>query len=329
MHLTTYSVPELLFVEITKECHLRCGFCHAWKQNDPLDKLSESRYRTLIDEFSDMNLSGTVIFTGGEPFLKFEKLFKLTFFCKKNGLTTLVNTNGLFLLVKDLENVLLYGPQILVVSLDSHIPSIHDHLRGVVGTYNIVVENLKKLLEIRNASSFANRIYLSSIILKKNIHNMTDYINFARSLGVDGITFQILQPTLFSDNSNDDQFHDDNWFCDLPKAEETLKYCQKIFSDDPFVLHSQDDFEYMMKYLYHPHEVGSQICDAARRNVMVDSYGETMFCHDMHYITGHTLGNIKDCSLHGILSSATAWNARELMLLCRKSCGMMNCYRRR
>ena len=324
--------PQYLFIEITKECNLRCKQCHNWMVKEVPEKLiSTSQKSELIDEFFQLNPHGTVVFTGGEPMKKREEFYRLSKKCRDYGLSSAANTNGTYIFSEnEAHRLLTEGPKYIVISLDSHKPELHDNLRGIDGTYEKVLRGIEYLVSKMNQAndpSQNSQIIVNSILCEINYLELEDLIEFVRSLGVDGITFQIISRTFSCQTSTDPAFE---FF--FPQNIELCKgNIDKIvqkYGKDPFVATSTTDFEWMKLYLDDPDFIGQPVCNSHTKNMMIDCYGEVQLCFGMTGIFGNqTLGNISNNSLHEIWTSDTAAEARAVMSKCRKNCGMLNCHR--
>src|SRR5690606_30045499 len=100
---------------------------------------------STIKEFKELNPFGTVIISGGETMLKIDEFFTLTELCRSLKLNSMAVTNASLINEENYERLLLNGPNLLIISLDSHLEVVHDYIRGVKGSFNHVTKVLKDL----------------------------------------------------------------------------------------------------------------------------------------------------------------------------------------
>lgn len=323
-------IPATLYVELSTECNLRCKHCHMWRTSKGPQALATEEKARVIQEFATLSPGGGVVFTGGEPYREAEELFTLCLVGRQLGLRTLTNTNGTYFDGANLTRTVFCGPDVVVVSLDSHIERTHDFCRGVPGTYRAAVDSIVRLAQLRAGSAGGRPIlYVSAILCELNLSEAHALVQFVRELGADGITFQMLERT-FMLSKGADRFFNKHWFRDTARAKQELRLLAEESAGDPFILLSPDDFYWMGVYIDNPAILPLPVCGSHERNVWVDMYGETQMCSYMREITGgRTLGNAREKALSEMLASEFAQHARDIMTSCTRSCGMLNCHRKR
>jgi MoaA/NifB/PqqE/SkfB family radical SAM enzyme len=300
-----------------------------WRTKKEAHALSTQEKSNVIEQFAALNPKGAVVFTGGETYKDSEELFTLCLACRGHGLRTLTNTNGTYISEETAARTIACGPDIVVLSLDSHEERIHDFIRGVPGTFRAVVRSIDRLTKLRQTGAGGGpTVYISSILCDLTLYSAEDLVEFTRGLGVDGVTFQMLEHT-FMLSGNTDCFFEQYWFRNTDRAKATLRELADRYSTDDFVLLSAEDFYWMGVYIDHPQTLPEPICGSHERNVWVDMYGETQLCAFMREIVGgRTLGNVRNNSLGNMLRSEFAQESRGIMDSCARTCGMLNCHRR-
>ena len=324
--------PNHLFIEITTECNLRCKQCHLWMSREDKDKsLKTEEKLDIIRQFYSFNRNGCVVLSGGETMLKTDEFFAITSLCRKLNLKNAANTNATYITNDELvEKTLTLGPSYLVISLDSHIPDIHDYMRGVQGCHSHVINVIKSLVKLKKERypEIDTQILTNSVIFDGNIHLLKDYINFAKEIGIDGVMFQMLSPT-FNFQGEDDVFFEKHFFKDTTKAKEYIDLIIESFRNDGFVIINENDLQWMKLYIDNPYFIGEQVCNSHERNMIIDSYGDVQLCFNMKSLTnGKPLGNAREDSLYNLWTSQSAEDARKIMSICRKNCGMLHCHRK-
>ena len=151
-----------LYLNMTKECNLRCTYCYAAarkeKSNscltiDDYKRILEESKNIIHDEYLEVN------FTGGEPLLS-PNTIPVAKMCKEMGFNTkiltnatLINENNVKELVKTFDS--------FKISLDGSTAEFHDYYRGK-GSYEKTVKAIQ-LLKENNAD-----VQLAMVVTKEN-----------------------------------------------------------------------------------------------------------------------------------------------------------------
>ncbi|MPL99929.1 Antilisterial bacteriocin subtilosin biosynthesis protein AlbA [bioreactor metagenome] len=320
--------PKLLFLEITSECNLRCKQCFMWKLKDKENRLDPIDYYDLVKWFKSINNGvGAIILTGGEIFLKSNFVFSILSECNKLNIESVINTNGTLIPIDMHLELINNGPSKLVFSIDSQNAALHDYLRGVKGTFTKVTSTIKQLIALRN-KSHSNRckIYISSILLDENINDIDTIISFAKSLEIDGIVFQVLSPSFYSNvKIEDDIFFKKHFFKDKDGACAEIDKLIEFSMKDDFILNTSSDLMAIKEYIRSPYRTIRVFCKANEQNLIIDHMGNVKYCYNMETIFQELVGNIRFNSISDIIYSKKSMEARERMGFCNLSCGILNC----
>ncbi len=322
------KLPSFLLLEITTECNFKCKQCHQWMTKETTNAIPTSEKLRAVEELAQLSPAAKIILTGGETMLKNDEFFAICKHAKKYNLKVIANTNGSFINEQNMLDVLKYGPDYLIISLDSHIEKLHRFTRGNKESFNHIVNIIPKLIDLRNLHNLDTQIYTHSIIFEENIRLWADYIEFARTkLKVDAVYFQLLKETLRNQNSSD-PFFEKHFFKDLNETLSIFNEIIKIYKDDSFMGTKAFDIELMKSEVFNPRELKLGICQSASKNIVIDSYGWVQLCMNMYEIMPKDfIGNYKNLTLTEVWDSTKANNAREIMKNCTKNCGMLNCHR--
>ena len=325
--MKTVYKPKLLFLEITSECNLRCKQCFMWKLKDDERRLENDEYMHLINEFNRINEYGAVILTGGEIFLKSNLVFSILSKCNSINIETVINTNGTLISAEKYLELVTNGPQKLVFSLDSHKEELHDYIRGIKGTFDNVVSTINDLVAIRSKiESNGKKIYISTILHNENINEIDDLISFAKYLKIDGIVFQALTPTFYSNVKVEKGFFfNKHFFKDIDNAIDKIDKLIESSVKDDFILNTFFDLSNIKKYIHSPYITNTTICNAHERNLVIDHIGNLKYCYNMEAIFSEQIGNVRFNKISDIIHSDKSKEAREKMKSCNLSCGILNC----
>ncbi|MCX6774831.1 MAG: radical SAM protein, partial [DPANN group archaeon] len=111
-------------------------------------------------------------FTGGEPTLR-KDIVELAKYVCKNGCVFNLTTNGWFLDEELVSKLISAGMKQCQVSMDSHIPAIHDALRGKGSC-----EKVMKSIQLLKSKGVA--VGIDCVVSKNNIKLIPDFIEWIR-----------------------------------------------------------------------------------------------------------------------------------------------------
>jgi MoaA/NifB/PqqE/SkfB family radical SAM enzyme len=193
------SWPVLVKVDISPVCNLHCTYCvHADPSVEKTGSLSEqsftSRQRMPLRQFESLlaQISGrsaaVALYYVGDPFMHPD----LAEFCAATaqaGLNCHVSTNFSFHLSDArLRAIIKSGLSHLTVCVDSMMQSRYE-LTRVGGQVELVLDNLKRTLAIRNAlGSRGPRVEVQFIKYQHNLDEINDAAEWCRANGVDQFT---------------------------------------------------------------------------------------------------------------------------------------------
>jgi MoaA/NifB/PqqE/SkfB family radical SAM enzyme len=143
-------------------------------------------FALLVNAYK-VGMRGYYLF-GGEPLIM-KDIEEILEFAKRKGFITTMNTNAS--LLKQKAESLSKTLDFAFVSLD-YPDNYHDYIRGRKGSFNEVVNGIKRLQELGKT-----RITLVSTISKLNFDKIDAMAQFAKKLGV-GISYNAVEPTVQS-----------------------------------------------------------------------------------------------------------------------------------
>ncbi|RLE52587.1 MAG: hypothetical protein DRJ33_03400 [Candidatus Methanomethylicota archaeon] len=172
------SAPLSIEVEVTLSCPLRCRHCYSNAGTSDAALPSEI-FKKLVDEASQMGVF-TLDVIGGEPLVR-RDLKELIGYAHKRDLSVTLNTNAVLAnrdVVRELKEA---GLSKVFISLDAHIPDVHDMIRGVKGAFQ------RTIIGLQNFASEDFTIILGFTATKLNYKLLSDYLDYAISLGADKV----------------------------------------------------------------------------------------------------------------------------------------------
>lgn len=179
-----YSMPFQVGWDVIHKCNFRCRHCYFSSE-----QLSDPQCLSKADalQFVEQLVKGKVFhlsIAGGEPLL-YPHLLDVVRSASLGGLTVSISTNASLLSVELATALRSAGAATLQISLDGHCREINDRIRGK-GSFDRTVAG------ILNAKATGFQILLAIVLVRHNIDHITEYVEFARHLGVSGIKVQTL-----------------------------------------------------------------------------------------------------------------------------------------
>ena len=176
MYIPELKAPFIVDFEITQRCPYRCFFCEADVPNiKPASELSTDEILRILEKLSKEEVPN-VFFTGGEPLLRSD-LPDLIRYSSNLGLDPCISTTAFNLDEYKLKQLIDAGLDSMQVSI--HGPKgIHEAVVGGDGSYEIVMNNLKMVVEA------GVRVEIACVGLRENIEHIPTLIRELAPLGV-------------------------------------------------------------------------------------------------------------------------------------------------
>jgi radical SAM protein with 4Fe4S-binding SPASM domain len=169
--------PAIVQIDLTNKCNLNCFYCYnksnSLKFKEQSDEDLINTTKKVITQLNPL----TVVFSGGEPLLRKEILFKLSKMLKENGINIHLNTNSLLIdenIAKELSNL---GIAKISINIDSL--KIQDNIRGGVN----LLDKAMKSLEILEKYFPKNRISISCVVNALNYREIVEIAKFVKKSG--------------------------------------------------------------------------------------------------------------------------------------------------
>lgn len=172
------NYPPHVQVEVTSECNHNCIHCYNyWRRDKPVRKEkiahSEQYYLKIADKIIEQK-ANTVVITGGEPFLVFEKVIPAIDRLIDNGIKVSINTNAVLVNDNIIDYLLKRGIR-LFISFPSSNPDICDKITNIKGSRDRIIKSLD-LLHYKGV-----RFTLNIVVSKINIDNVEESVKFLKS----------------------------------------------------------------------------------------------------------------------------------------------------
>jgi MoaA/NifB/PqqE/SkfB family radical SAM enzyme len=177
------SPPETVNFYPTDRCNLKCSMCFE-RLRKPRPEMQLLDWQMIIDQIKKFR--PRIHLSGGEPF-SYPHIIDLITLIKKENLFLVITTNGTFL-SKHANDIVVSGVNRLHISIDGP-EKIHDRIRGVSGTFNTIMEGLKKIKNLRGEGHLPV-IRINSMLNLSNPAAMQEVINIACDIDANSVQFQ-------------------------------------------------------------------------------------------------------------------------------------------
>ncbi|WP_415816478.1 TIGR04053 family radical SAM/SPASM domain-containing protein [Mesobacillus thioparans] len=181
--------PYIVIWEVTRACQLKCIHCRADAQNrpDPMELNPEEGLR-LIDQIYEMG-NPMLVFTGGDCMMR-EDLFVLAEYAVKKGMRVSMTPSATDNVTKEkMLRAKAVGLSRWAFSLDGPTPEVHDHFRGTPGSFNLTIEKVKYLNELKMP------LQLNTVISRYNYEYLEQMAELMKELKVVMWYIFLLVPT--------------------------------------------------------------------------------------------------------------------------------------
>lgn len=188
--------PNLILVNITSRCNLRCAMCmqprpHAADDDSPTltggrPELTPEQWSGVIDQAAPARPA--FYFSGGEPLL-YRGLDRVLAHVKERGLIAALVTNATTL-AQHAESLVKIGVDNVTISLDGP-EEVHDYIRSVAGTFRRATEGVRALREARRRAGVSfPTIKINCVVTPHNVRTLLETVKIARDLGVEELNLQ-------------------------------------------------------------------------------------------------------------------------------------------
>lgn len=177
----TLSAPLVVQVEVSSRCTNRCLHCYNfWRRSDePLavTDLSVFQMERVIQQLIEHGVFH-VVFTGGEPLLNKQVLFRGLELAASCGVTTGINSSVVTLTKCDAERFKEFSVTSVLTSLMGPTATIHDGIAQQPKAF------MKTLRGIRILQDTGVTVHVNMVVSQKNKAYVAETARFVKSLGV-------------------------------------------------------------------------------------------------------------------------------------------------
>ena len=189
--------PIEIVVAVSSACQLSCRMCGIRQvMQQPPYRGARLAYDDLAPAFREIETWSPrpyVKFTGGEPLLLGDELFRMLADCRRRRIPTRLSTNGLLLADRDLARELVgTGVDVVTVSLDGP-PAVHNMVRGREDAFARTLAGIGNLAAARrDIGRRGPLIQISSVIQALNADSLRETYRLCCGLPIDWWNVQLL-----------------------------------------------------------------------------------------------------------------------------------------
>ena len=289
---TIEKFPRVVRIEPASACNLSCSHCPTGTYPMKRGLMTEVTFNHIIKDIYKHkdSIEVIVLYHGGEPLLNKKFTWMVQVIRKHFGNKLLIKTvtNGMLLNEAAAEKLVRSGLDSIEISLDGLNPGQNDLIRRGC-RYNTVVNNIKKLIKIKNVNNSTKpEIYIAS----------TQFYDPSKHKNTDE---PAVPKYLLNEFSGDYKSEISGYKCTW-----AMKWPRMIVSSDLYEIYSETL------------NVKSNFCDHVENTITIRSNGDVVpCCYDL--TSEYVVGSIMDSSL------ANIWN-NERYLELRKSIKEGNFY---
>ncbi|MEM5855059.1 MAG: radical SAM protein [Candidatus Aenigmatarchaeota archaeon] len=184
--------PQKVLIYPTNKCNLKCPYCFLRLNLCDITKdLPENRWIDLTKELCEMDVDIIQISGGGEPLAVSETTLKMMKIIKENDVTGRIVNNGTLWRKNVIKEVIGIEWDNVIFSLDGATAEVNDRSRGVKGTFNKIVKNVKLFNQYKKLLKKELPVLeFSTVVTKINFFQLGEIIKLAHKLGISNITFE-------------------------------------------------------------------------------------------------------------------------------------------
>lgn len=275
------ELPVLSEVALTWRCNIKCRFCYAsctcvseTHEEAGLKELDRDAVKNILYIICRDAEVPSVSFTGGEPALRDDLAELVAYAAGPFKMRVNLITNGTLISGKMAKSLKKAGLASAQVSIESPDPDVHDHIVGVKNAFQASVNGLKAL----KAAGIS--VHPHATLCRLNQHTLPQMARFARSLGVDRFSLNMIIPA--GRGTGDDlaiKYSEiEDMVLEIKASAEKNKVRFMWYSPTPMCLFNPVS-----------HQLGNKGCSACEGLLSVDPFGRVLPCSSWKEPVGNLL----------------------------------------
>jgi radical SAM protein with 4Fe4S-binding SPASM domain len=190
------TVPESIVGNISRRCNYKCQYCWCPLIEDHAADMSIKEWQQVLLSLKGFIGRYVIQFAGGEPFIK-KGFVSLLEFCQHHDIDWGAITNGSIFSDAIVTRVVAAKPLNIDISVDSPDPLVHDFVRGVPGSLDVVGNGIQRLRQERERTGRNFPIRIKPTVTRLNFRSLPRLVEWAEVHGADTIDFHPVNQELF------------------------------------------------------------------------------------------------------------------------------------
>lgn len=188
-------MPLKLEIRPTNRCNLNC--LHCWRRTHPKrayeNELPPGRIVKLIGEAAELGVQKVELVGGGEPTFDRNAAMDYVREIKRQGMFGDLVTNGTLFTKEMVREMVEFGWDRIMFSIDGANADTHDYIRGRKGVFERAVRNIRLFSTWKSRLGLERPLLgLVPVLTNRNLTQFSDFIELAHSLGVYHVGFKPL-----------------------------------------------------------------------------------------------------------------------------------------
>lgn len=302
--------PYWIYISLSHKCNFNCRMCGV-KNILKDQELSFESIKRILDEIASWRSECTVLFTGGEPFLR-KDIFDIIAHAASLGIKAEVVNNGSMIDSPAMaKRIIESGLGNIAISLDGASAETHDYIRGRQGAYTKAINALGLLCREKKKNNKGPQISVWVTIMKENVFELYDVIGLTKNIGVDCLVYHpvvVRQEDMQNTIKGGQLWINEEQLGSLKAQLDKIVNYQKEYG---FVAFLHDPYLWL-EYFRGALKKEDWKCNPY---VFVDIGPDGLLRS-----CGPAFGNVLESGIAGCLNTEAAKNARARMQRCQKAC---------
>ena len=232
--------PRVMVIDPHHRCNTNCTHCWVHTPSVKHDKefldtsFPMERFKRMIDDAAQLRVETIILQGDGEPLLHPDSLNMLRY-ARLKGIDVRFFTNGILLTERIAKEVVKIGVKEIYCSFPAGSPETYKTINPIQKpeTYNKVVKNLKRLMEIKRAAGVQDpRVIVTHVIHTQNHHELVKMAKDDVYEKVDAARFYLIRLDVMNKFLQLNQKEIEKIKNQIPQVEQILKKGQVEFVDN-------------------------------------------------------------------------------------------------
>ena len=181
-----------LFWECTLTCNAKCKHCGSSAKNQKYEgELTTEEIKNAFKQIAeDYDASKILInVTGGEPLVRSDLGEVMEYATNELGYHWGMTTNGILFTDKNIEKMKKANMETVSISIDG-VEETHDKFRGVPGSYEKIIHNIKRMREL----GYKGYLQVTTVVHKENLNQLEELYGIMKELKLNSWRIASMDP---------------------------------------------------------------------------------------------------------------------------------------